>query len=304
VKQKDHRTKSECKAHLEIFIATIEAIHTTQHKSKNPSKLLGPTKITFPLERKQSLVAGLLIIIIRLLLLLGGGGSAAGGAAPAEVRRQVLHLHLDHVLPHPDVGDVPAGAVDPGGDGRHAERPRRDEPEGRGEERGEGHADGGRGLAAPADAAAGGGEEEEGGPAVEREVLAVVLEQVVVAEVVPQQVHRAAHGGAGRVGARGGARAAAQPGEERRGRDAVLEALRRAAAQEAVQAGEHHAALRQLEAAVREGRALVGGALLREEEAGRRDGRVQPGCRPCLLLPCEVHHLAPADVNSCTWVYC
>jgi hypothetical protein len=171
VKQKDHRTKSECKAHLEIFIATIEAIHTTQHKSKNPSKLLGPTKITFPLERKQSLVAGLLIIIIRLLLLLGGGGSAAGGAAPAEVRRQVLHLHLDHVLPHPDVGDVPAGAVDPGGDGRHAERPRRS--------------------------------------------------------------------------------------------------------------------------------TLVLGALLREEEAGRGDGRVQPGGRPCLFLPCEVHHLAPADVNSC-----
>jgi hypothetical protein len=141
-----------------------EAIHTTQIKEPKQAEqlVLGPRKITFPLERKQSLVG---LLTIRLFLRLGGS------AAPAEVRRQVLHLHLHHVLPHPDVGDVPAGAVHPGGDGRHAERPRRS--------------------------------------------------------------------------------------------------------------------------------TLVGGALLREEEAGRGDGRVQPGGRPCLFLPCEVHHLAPADVNSC-----
>jgi len=111
-------------------------------------------------------------------------------------------------------------------------------------------------------------------------------------------VHGAAHGGVRGVGARGCAGPAAELGEERGGGDAVLEAVERAAAEEAVQTGEHHAAVGELEAAVRERRALVG-ATLREEEARHGDGRVQPR-RARLLLPREVHHLAAADVDP--WI--
>lgn len=208
------------------------------------------------------------------------------------MRRQVLHLHLDDVLPHPDVGDVPAGAVHPGGDGGHAEGAGGEQLERRGEERRQRDADRRRRLAAPADAArlVGG---EEARLAVEREVLAVVLEHVVAAEPVLEQVHGAADDGVRRVGGGGGAGAAAELGEEHRRRDAVLEAVEGAAAEEAVDAGEDDAAVRELEAAVREG-----GALRRalREEAGDGDRRVQT-CRPCLLLPREMHHLAPSNVN-------
>uniref|UniRef100_A0A804LUK6 Uncharacterized protein n=1 Tax=Zea mays TaxID=4577 RepID=A0A804LUK6_MAIZE len=257
--------------------------------------------LPFPLQRKQALLGlGRLLLLVverRCLLLLLGTAAAA-----AEVRREVLRLHLHHVLAHPDVGDVPAGAVHAGGDGGHAERAGGgQEVERGGEERGQRHADGGRGLPAPPDPGCGGGQQRR--PAVEREVLAVVPEHVVVAEAaVPEEVHGAAHGGGARVGARRGARAPAQPGQERRRGRAVLEAVRRAAAQEAVQAGQHHAAVGELEAAVREGGGTRGavGPLLREEEAaGRGDhGRVQARVAR-LLLTREVHHLAAADVDPC-----